>query len=77
MIPLLALKFYTIVALLFQLIGDLDDKISRMCQFIVTGSLYPVNERATRTIRNLYIENERVCRLNFITCVVAVESFVS
>ncbi|AES94292.2 putative phosphatidylserine decarboxylase [Medicago truncatula] len=25
-----------------------------------SGHLYPVNERATRTIRNLYIENERV-----------------
>ncbi|XP_052725778.1 phosphatidylserine decarboxylase proenzyme 1, mitochondrial isoform X2 [Vigna angularis] len=25
------------------------------------GRLYPLNERATRTIRNLYIENERVC----------------
>lgn len=25
-----------------------------------SGRLYPVNERATRTIRNLYIENERV-----------------
>ncbi|XP_004511705.1 phosphatidylserine decarboxylase proenzyme 1, mitochondrial [Cicer arietinum] len=25
-----------------------------------SGNLYPVNERATRTIRNLYIENERV-----------------
>ncbi|KAL6181293.1 hypothetical protein ACLB2K_047948 [Fragaria x ananassa] len=25
-----------------------------------SGRLYPVNERATRTIRNLYVENERV-----------------
>lgn len=25
-----------------------------------TGRLFPVNERATRTIRNLYVENERV-----------------
>ncbi|KAL2903073.1 Phosphatidylserine decarboxylase proenzyme 1 mitochondrial [Bienertia sinuspersici] len=25
-----------------------------------SGRLYPVNERATRTIRNLYIENERI-----------------
>jgi phosphatidylserine decarboxylase len=24
------------------------------------GRLFPVNERATRTIRNLYVENERV-----------------
>ena len=24
------------------------------------GNLFPVNERATRTIRNLYVENERV-----------------
>ncbi|KAL8162610.1 hypothetical protein V2J09_014099 [Rumex salicifolius] len=25
-----------------------------------SGRLYPVNERATRTIRNLYVENERI-----------------
>lgn len=25
-----------------------------------TGNLFPMNERATRTIRNLYVENERV-----------------
>ena len=25
-----------------------------------SGRLFPVNERATRTIKNLYVENERV-----------------
>lgn len=28
--------------------------------FLLAGHLFPVNERATRTIRNLYVENERV-----------------
>jgi len=27
---------------------------------IFAGRLFPVNERATRTIRNLHVENERV-----------------
>lgn len=29
----------------------------------VSGRLYPVNERAVRTIKNLYVANERVCFL--------------
>lgn len=29
------------------------------------GNLFPVNERAARTIRNLYVENERVIPLFF------------
>ena len=28
--------------------------------YCFAGNLFPVNERATRTIRNLYVENERV-----------------
>ena len=38
-------------------------KILIFCLFYIVyiaGRLYPLNERATRTIRNLYIENERV-----------------
>lgn len=31
-----------------------------------SGHLYPVNERATRTIRNLYIENERVIYISLV-----------
>ncbi|WCJ25877.1 Phosphatidylserine decarboxylase proenzyme 1 mitochondrial [Euphorbia peplus] len=31
-----------------------------LISFLFIGRLYPVNERATRTIRNLYVENERV-----------------
>lgn len=30
---------------------------------LLVGRLFPLNERATRTIRNLYVENERVSLL--------------
>lgn len=39
-------------------IDIVDDVIS--CAACLSGRLFPLNERATRTIRNLYVENERV-----------------
>ncbi|XP_059063263.1 phosphatidylserine decarboxylase proenzyme 1, mitochondrial isoform X2 [Cryptomeria japonica] len=38
--------------------SPVDWHVMRRCHF--SGRLYPVNERAARTIRNLHVENERV-----------------
>lgn len=68
-----------ILGLLFDLIlllwFDFCRKLINILSFVVicvdcgllfsfAGNLYPVNERATRTIRNLYVENERVIFVN-------------